>query len=295
MLVAAARDTTAIGFWDWSLDVPLLLVVVAAVMYGVGSRKTAVSGRDAAVRRWRTASFLGGLLVIAIALDSPIDLLAERLFWVHMIQHVLLLTVAPPLILLGRPWSRLWRSIPLGVRRDVGRGLMVGSFGITLRRAGRRLGAPLPSFLAFSLVLLAWHIPVLFDATLRWAPLHVLEHELFFCTALLFWKQVISSPPLRARLTPIQRVAYLTAAMVVGWVLAIVLAVAPRPLYAPYAHELVRPGGISALSDQQLAAGIMWVPGSIAFVVALFVCFHRWLAPGTAGRPAATAVVSSGR
>ena len=172
---------------------------------------------------------------------------------------------------------------------------MVGSFGITLRRAARGLGAPLPSFVAFSVVLLAWHIPALFDATLRWAPLHILEHELFFCTALLFWKQVISSPPLRARLTPIQRIAYLTAAMVVGWVLAIVLAVAPNPLYTPYAHELGRPGGISALSDQQLAAGIMWVPGSIAFVIALLVYVNRWLAPSTPVRASATAVgVSSG-
>ena len=94
---------------------------------------------------------------------------------------------------------------------------------------------------------------------------------------------MISSPPLRARLTPVQRIAYLTAAMVVSWILAIVLALAPQPLYGPYAHELGRPGGISALSDQQLAAGVMWVPGSIAFVVALLAYFHRWLAPGTPG------------
>ena len=94
---------------------------------------------------------------------------------------------------------------------------------------------------------------------------------------------------------PSSAIAYLTAAMVVGWVLAIVLAVAPNPLYAPYAHELGRPGGISALSDQQLAAGIMWVPGSIAFVIALLVYVNRWLAPSTPVRASATAVgVSSG-
>jgi cytochrome c oxidase assembly factor CtaG len=287
MLLAAARVPTTTSFWDWSVDLPLILVVIAAVLFCVGSRRTTASDSTARVRRWRTASFLGGLLVTAVALDSPIEALAARLFWVHMVQHVLLLTVAPPLIVLGRPWIRLWRPLPLGFRRALGRGLMYGSVGIAVRRIGAGLGSPLPTLVAFCGVLLAWHIPALFDATLRSVPLHALEHALFFGTALLFWKQVISSPPLRARLTEIQRIAYLTAAMVVSWILAIVLALAPHPLYGSYAHELGRPGGISALSDQQLAAGVMWVPGSIAFVVALLAYFHRWSAPATPQRSSA--------
>ena len=125
----------------------------------------------------------------------------------------------------------------------------------------RTLGRPLPSFLLFSAVLLAWHRAGLFDATLRSSALHALEHTLFFCTALMFWKQVIASPPLHARLVAAQRVVYAIGGMIVSWALAVVLALAPHPLYGFYAHEAGRPGGISALADQQLAAGIMWVPG----------------------------------
>ncbi len=290
MALAAARVPTPTGFSDWSVYIPLLLVVAVAVLYWVGSRRTASSDRTTGIRRWRTASFLGGLMVVVIALAPPIDRLSETLFWVHMVQHVLLLTVAPPLILLGRPWLRLWRSLPLRLRRDVARWFTEKPAGIWLRRAARGLGAPLPAFVAYSTVLLVWHVPALFDATLLSVPLHVLEHELFFGTALLFWKQVVDSPPLRARLTIVQRIGYLTAAMLVSWVLAIVLALASEPFYSPYSLQPARPGGISALADQHLAAGVMWVPGSIAFVVAALICFHRWVAPGVPERASAPQV-----
>jgi cytochrome c oxidase assembly factor CtaG len=88
---------------------------------------------------------------------------------------------------------------------------------------------------------------------------------------------VIHSPPLHDRLAAAERVAYVVAAMIVSWVLAVVLALAPHPLYAFYAHEASRPGGISAIADQQIAAGVMWVPGSITFVIVIFVNLHRWL------------------
>ncbi|MHB8532159.1 MAG: cytochrome c oxidase assembly protein, partial [Solirubrobacteraceae bacterium] len=133
--------------------------------------------------------------------------------------------------------------------------------------------------------LLLWHLPPLFDSTLENATLHALEHTLFFATAVLLFKQVIASPPLRAQLGDTQRLLYVVAAMTVSWVLAVVLAVAPTPLYAHYAHLASRPGGIPALADQQLAAGVMWVPGSVTFLILIFVYVHRWLAPqqATAG------------
>ena len=186
-----------------------------------------------------------------------------------MVQHVLLLVVAPPLIVLARPWVRLWRCLPLGTRRSLARSLAKGERMAPLRSATRLLGSPLPGFVLFSVVLLAWHLPVLFEATLRSEALHALEHTLFFGTALMFWKQVIPSPPLHARLLASQRVLYAVGAMIVSWILAVVLALAPHPLYAYYAHLARRPGGISAMADQQLAAGIMWVPGSITLVIVI--------------------------
>jgi len=278
-----ATAATTPGFWDWSFDPPLVLVIDLAILYRVGDRRTVTPQRTRATQRRRSACFYAALAVLAIALASPLELLSQQLFWVHMIQHVLLMLVAAPLFVLARPWIRLWRCLPLHTRRWLGRGLPHGERTAPLRLVGRTLGSPTPSFLAFSVVLLAWHVPVLFDATLRSAALHALEHTLFFCTALMFWKQVVPSPPLRARLDASQRVLYTVGAMIVSWVLAVVLALAPHPLYAFYAHMASRPGGISAMADQQLAAGIMWVPGSITFVIVIFVYVHRWLMPPAPG------------
>jgi cytochrome c oxidase assembly factor CtaG len=274
-----ATAVAAPGFWDWSLDPPLVSLIVAAILYWLGRGRTVTPLRARSAQRWRSVSFYGALLALAIALSSPLDALSERLFWAHMIQHVLLLVIAPPLMILARPWVRLWRSVPLGTRRPLGRSLILGKRTGALRWTVRMLGRPLPSFVLFSAVLLGWHVPALFDATLRSGALHALEHTLFFATALMLWKQVIDSPPLRAALAPPARAAYVVGAMVVSWALAVVLALAPHPLYDHYAHEASRPGGISALADQQVAAGIMWVPGSISFVIVIFVYVHRWLTP----------------
>jgi len=274
---ASARPAT-VGPWSWSLDPPLALALVFGLLYWLSNRRTVAPRRTLRSRRLRHLCFYAGLAVLIVALASPLDAYSERLFWAHMVQHMLLLVVAPPLIVLSRPWVRLWRVLPLGARQSLARGLARGRL-VPLRRAGGWLGRPLPSFVAFCGVVLAWHVPVLFDATLRSEALHALEHTLFFATALMFWKQVIDSPPLHAPLSELWRVVYLVGAMVVMWVLAVVLALAPHPLYGAYAHEAVRPGGISAFADQQIAAGVMWVPGSITFVIVLFVYVHRWLTP----------------
>jgi putative membrane protein len=275
----ATAPAAAPGLWDWSLDPPLALVVVLALLYASGSRRTVTPARAASERRWRSACFYAALAVLVIAVNSPLEKLSAQLFWAHMVQHVLLLMVAAPLIVVARPWSRLWRALTLPARRSLGRTLVQGSRAGPLRSASRALGRPLPSFVLFSVVLLAWHLPALFDATLRSEALHALEHSLFFATAVMFWKQVIHSPPLHARLSDLQSAVYVLGAMIVSWVLAVVLAVAPHALYAPYADRASRPGGLSALADQQIAAGIMWVPGSITFVVVLFIYVHRWLTP----------------
>jgi cytochrome c oxidase assembly factor CtaG len=184
---------------------------------------------------------------------------------------------------LGCPWIRLWRSLPLDSRRWLARGLSHGRRTAWLRALSRMLGGPVASFVLFSVVLLSWHLPFMFDATLKSTTLHAFEHTLFFTTALMFWKQAIPSPPLHTSLVSAHRVVFCIGGMIVSWVLAVVLALAPHPLYSFYAHEASRPGGISALADQQLAAGIMWVPGSVTFLIVMIVYVHRWLAPDSAG------------
>lgn len=255
----------------WSLQPPVAYVVVAGLLYWLGGRRP----RAESLPWLRVVSFTAGLVTILLALDSPIDDAADKLFWVHMFQHVLLLTVAPPLILLGKPWPRMWRALPLGFRTSVGRGLARSSATAPLRMLAR----PMPAWILFNATIVAWHIPAAYNATLTSNGVHQLEHALFFFTGLLFWARVVNPGPLRPRLEWPLRAAYIVGSMIVGWVLALTLVTVEHPLYAHYAALAVRPGGITAISDQQLAAGVMWVPGSVAYSIAAFICFYRWLEP----------------
>jgi len=243
---------------------PTYGLIAAGVLYFAGGRSAV------AARRWRGAAFYAGLLTLLVAIDSPVDTYADRHFWVHMTQHVLLMMVAPPLLLLGRPWPRLIRPLPRAVRLPVARAVLAGTTLAPVRTAGRFLASPLPAFVAFNATLLAWHVPALYDLTLRNATVHEVEHALFFGTALLLWTHLL---PGSRTLSAGARVAYGTAALLVSWVLAIVLGLATHPLYA-----------YPSLTDQQLAAGIMWVPGSIPFCAALFVAAYRWLDPDAGTR-----------
>ena len=269
----------------WSIQPPLAYVVLAAMLYWVGGRRYSRAARTR--ERWREAAFTLGLVTIVLALESPLDVYADRLFWVHMCQHVLLLTVAPPLILLGRPWPRMWLGLPVQLRTTIGRTLAKAHWTAGLRALAR----PWPAWLLFNATLVGWHIPGAYDETLRSQTVHDLEHAMFFFTGLLFWAHVIEPGPLRSRLTWPTRIWYVVGAMVVGWMLAVTLVLVPHPLYGPYAALVHRPGGISALTDQQLAAGVMWVPGSLAYGLVLFIGVYRWLDPqrsATSGRRALT-------
>jgi cytochrome c oxidase assembly factor CtaG len=260
------------------LQVPLSVVAVG-VLYALGGIGLVGPARHRRRDAWRAASFYSGLVVLIVALDSPIDSLADRSFALHMTQHVLLLTVVPPLIVLAAPWARLWRPFPLGFRRTVARNVVVERRFAWLRAAAHWCTHPGIAWALFCGNLVAWHIPAAYDLTLRSGAVHKSEHLLFLATGLLFWAQVIPSPPFRVHLGEVARAFYALGAMSVGWVLAIVLAFEPHPLYAPYAALVHRPGGLSALGDQQVAAGVMWVPGSLAFSLAAVLLLVRFIAP----------------
>ncbi|MGZ6695901.1 MAG: cytochrome c oxidase assembly protein [Solirubrobacteraceae bacterium] len=267
---------------DRLLAPPLLYAVAAALLYARGSRRhvriTASAGRLRA-HRHRTWAFYAALVALVAALDSPIDDLAAKLFWVHMVQHLLLMMVAAPLLVLAAPWTPLWRGVSLSVRRRVASAYVRSPAWRRLGAAGRRVAAPAAAWVIFNVDLCAWHVPALYGLTLRNQLVHEVEHVSFLVLGVLFWAQVLDSPPLRARLDPFRRVAYVTLAAVVAWLLAVVLALARSPLYPAYAALPSRPGGLSAGADQQLAAGIMWGPGSIPYALFVFVALYRWLAP----------------
>jgi cytochrome c oxidase assembly factor CtaG len=266
----------------WSLDPSLVYVGLAAGLYVVGSR-----GRYRP-QPLQALAFFASLLVIVIALCSPIDYYADELFWVHMVQHILLLSVAPPLLLLGKPWPRMWRALPLAPRTKAARAIAHSGWVAPLRALAR----PVPAWILFNLTFLGWHLPAAYDLTLTSGTIHALEHAMFFFTGLLFWARVIDPGPLRPRLVWPARIAYAASTMVVGWVLAIALVLEPHAIYGHYAALATRPGGISALTDQQLAAGVMWVPGSIAYTITFIIGFYRWLEPASSARPTSAAITT---
>lgn len=269
----------------WPIEPPFYAVLVAAVLYSLGGRRR-VSGSHGHEQAGRTAAFALGLLAILAAVDSPLDPAADTLFAAHMAQHVLLIAVAPPLLVLSAPWMRLWQPLPLGFRRAVARAVALSPRARPLRALAHALGHPLSAWLLASATLVVWHIPALYDLTLRNDSVHQLEHALFFFTALLFWGAVVDSPPFRSRLDWIKRGVFVLTGMLVGWLLAVVLAFAQSPLYPAYATLAHRPGGLSALGDQALAAGVMWVPGSLSYSIAFVVFAYRWLGPAPARRAA---------
>jgi cytochrome c oxidase assembly factor CtaG len=270
------------------VDLPLALIWGSLALHLVGEHRAAIKLAEprSTAARWRAAAFYAGLLTIFLALATPIDSLARKLFWVHMTQHVLLLGVAAPLIALGAPWNSTWRGLPLRWRRKIARAVARSSRLAGLRFAARVLARPRQAWLAFNVNLIFWHVPFAYDLTLRNPGAHALEHILFVASGVLLWSQVLHSPPLRLRLSLVGRVYYTVSATAVGWLLSLVLAFAPTALYPAYAHLAHRPGGISELTDQHIAAGVMLGPGSLAATLFVFLGLYRWLGQDDERAPA---------
>ncbi len=268
------------GIWAvlsaWPFEpVVLLGVEVAGMLYLLGTPR----GRrvvSSSVRRWRAAAFWLGLLTILIALQSPVEMLARQLFWVHMVQHLLLTVVAAPLLALASPWTRMWRGLPLSARRWIARPIFLHAGFAPVRSAYRQLARPGVVWVLAAANLWLWHLPALYDLTLRNHLVHHLEHTLFLGLGLAFWAHVFDQRPFHAPLGTLARSAYVFLAMIQSWMLAGVLSFATGPFYA-YALLPSRPGGISALTDQQLGGGMMWVPGAITYSIVFVALLFKWL------------------
>lgn len=258
------------------LDPPFVLAAVTLALYVLGVRqRLRLVGSTSKQWRWRGASFAGGLALIVFVLGPVYDRWADELFWAHMLQHVVLTAAAPPLLLLGAPLMPLLRGLPLGFRRLLARRAL--ALPQAVYAVLRPLRRPIPIFVLVNVDLVVCHVPALYDLTLRSTAVHYTEHALFLTFGLLFWAQVLDSPPLHPKLDGLWRAAYLTGAAAVGWMLALVFALAQHPLYHGYALIQHRPGGLSALTDQQLAAGVMLGVGSIPYSIAVFICLYEWL------------------
>jgi putative membrane protein len=265
----------------WFDPVATQLVLVLLVWYWAGHRQASLrevrTGRRPRTPLWRSLAFYGALASTLLALDSPIEGWSQQLLWMHMTQHLLLMLVTAPLLVLAAPWMDFWRPLPLGFRRAVAGTVVQGRTFAPVRAVARWISRPIPAFVLFNANLALWHIPWFYDLTLENTAVHYAEHLSFVLFGCLFWAQVIDSPPFHARLGYFGRAVYAAAGGSASWVLAVVLELATAPLYPAYAALTHRPGGISALTDQQFAGGMMLGPGSITYAIVVFWAIYRWL------------------
>jgi cytochrome c oxidase assembly factor CtaG/ferredoxin len=232
-------------------------------------------------RRWprsRLVAFGAGLWALFLALASPFEAFAPLLLQVHMMQHLLLMMIAPPLLWLGAPLFPLLRGLPRPIRTYWVVPLLRSSL---LHRLFQTLTHPVPALLFFTAATWIWHLPRIYDLALASDGWHILQHVCFLGTALLFWYPVIRPFPSRPRWSPWLLIPYLILADVQNTVLAAVLTFSDQPLYSYYVQR-PRLGNLSLLEDQAAAGVLMWVPGSLAYLVPLFVIGVRLLFGGAA-------------
>jgi putative membrane protein len=252
----------------------MLKIAVAFVLVGIGT----LYGRGWwCLRRtghppawWRLALYGLGLAAIAVALLSPIDDLADDLFPMHMVQHLLLTMLAAPLVLLGNPLPVVLWGVPRGARRRLASPLTTGArFRIAL---GVLTSLPV-AWLVYVVDLWTWHVPLLYQLALEHEAVHVVEHVLFFTTALLFWWPIVRpAPRLRPRPHLGFEVLYLIAATAQNTALGVLLTLPERSFYAHYDQAAIRLG-MNAVDEQAAAGGIMWVSGHMYLLPILLLLY----------------------
>jgi putative membrane protein len=254
--------------WSFEPLVTLGLVLVAAVWFSAVRRVNAAHP-STPVPRARSLAFAGGLVALAFALLSGIETYDTALFSVHMVQHVLIILVAAPLIALAAPITLLLRvARPEARRRWI--------LPVLHSRVLKAVSHPVVAWALFAGVMWATHFSALFDLALEHPWVHDLEHLLFLSVALLFWWPAVGLDPAPWRMPHAARGMYVFLQMPQNTFLAVVILYAAAPLYPHYA-TLDRSWGPSALVDQQIAGGIMWLAGDLLFIAAIGAIVAGWM------------------
>ncbi len=254
----------------WTFEpVTVALLAASGWMYGRGlTRLWHAAGIDRGIRRPEAYAFWAGWTLLGLALLSPLHALGGVLFIAHMAQHEVLMTVAAPLLVIGKPVIPFVWALPPRGRRVTGRWTSAPRFALSWRL----LTHPASAFLFHAAAIWIWHLPRLYDATVSSEVLHAAQHASFVGTALLFWWAVLRAAPGRGG-TPAS-IALLFGTVLHTGALGAVLTLTSRLIYTAYAAT-TGPWGLSPLEDQQLGGLIMWVPGGLSYVIAALALVAR--------------------
>jgi putative membrane protein len=264
----------------WSFEpAVLILLALAAGAYVRGLVALWRSaGAGAGIRRGEAAAFAAGWLVLLLSLVSPLHRLGSVLFSAHMVQHELLMVVAAPLLILGRPLIPFVWALPMSWRRRVGDWAALSP----LRRTWEAVTLPITAWILHGLAIWLWHAPPLFEATLRSEAIHTLQHTSFLGTALLFWWAILRGR--EGRLGRPAAVLYLFTTSVHTTVLGALLTFSTVVWYPVYGSTNL--WGLSPLEDQQLAGLVMWVPANLGYWIASLAIATSWLKQADTTKPA---------
>lgn len=273
--------------WTWE-PAALVGLGVTGWLFGRGVRRLWRAGRGRGVGVGRVVTFYIGLAAVGIALLSPLDGMGETLFSAHMVQHLVLILVAAPLLIYGDPLPAMMLALPLRPR-------------LTLRSIGRSAAShrmiafftPVAVLLLHVGVLWVWHVPVLYEAAITHEWLHAAEHVTFLATALLFWSVVVPTG-VRPRPGYGPRILFVFANLLQSGALGAIILFSAEVLYP--LHEVgAAAWGLTALEDQQLAGAIMWIPAGIVYFIAMAALFLRWMREMDRRTDAADSTDSAGR
>jgi len=211
-------------------------------------------------------ALLSGIIVLAVVLGPWFDALSDRSFAWHMVQHVAMMLIAAPLLLLGAPLRRVLAALPRETARGLSRALRAEPL--------HALASPLVAWLAFAVVLYATHFSPMYEAALEHPAVHGFEHILYLAAALVFWNPILAVAPSPDALSFPARIFYVFTAMPIGGFLALAIYTASHPMYPYYAAHL---GAAAALADQAYGGEIMWLGCGAALFMALIGLAALWL------------------
>jgi putative membrane protein len=256
----------------WSFEPAVLIgLVMTGWLYLAGARRLwRTAGVGHGIRRAEASAFTAGWILLAIALISPLHRLGGALFSAHMVQHELLMAAAAPLLVLGRPVVALLWAVPMGWRRALGE-LSATSW---VQGPWQLLTLPVVAWTVHAIAIWAWHAPALYQATLSSELVHTAQHLSFLGSGLLFWWSLLRAREGRLGRPP--AVIYLFTTALHTSLLGVLLTFSGE-LWYPLYNATTRPWGLTALEDQQLAGLIMWIPGSLAYLVAALAIAASWL------------------